>query len=185
MKLEQRAKVFFDALCKQIGEESQREGLRHTPERIAKAYADMLDGYTQNPASVLGSLFEDGVCDEMIVLKNVSFYSMCEHHLLPFFGKISVGYIPDKKIVGISGLARLIEAFTHRLQIQEKLTAQIADCLMSELAPKGVMIVCQARHLCLETRGKHSQSFISTSALRGLFKKDSKTRAEFMQLIAE
>lgn len=184
MKLEQSAKVFFDALCRQIGEESQREGLRHTPERIAKAYADMLDGYAQNPTSVLGSLFEDGVCDEMIVLKNVSFYSMCEHHLLPFFGKISVGYIPDKKIVGISGLARLIESFTHRLQIQEKLTAQIADCLMSELAPKGVMIVCQARHLCLEMRGKHSQSFISTSALRGLFKKDSKTRAEFMQLIA-
>lgn len=183
MSLDQGARSFFEALCAHIGEDSQRPGLIQTPQRITKAYADMLDGYTQNPSEVLGSLFEDGVCDEMIVLKHISFYSMCEHHLLPFFGQISLGYIPNKKLVGISGLARLVEVFTHRLQIQEKLTAQIADCLMDELEPKGVMIVCEARHLCLEMRGKHSQSHISTSALRGLFKKDSKTRAEFMQLI--
>ena len=119
----------------------------------------------------------------MIVLKKLPFYSMCEHHLLPFFGFISIGYIPDSKLVGISGLARLAEVFTHRLQIQEQLTAQIANALMSELSPKGVMVVCEARHLCLEMRGKQRQSHIITSALRGLFKKDSKTRAEFMQLL--
>ncbi len=137
----------------------------------------------QSPKEALGSVFEDGVCDEMIMLKKLPFYSMCEHHLLPFFGFISIGYIPDSKLVGISGLARLAEVFTHRLQIQEQLTAQIANALMSELSPKGVMVVCEARHLCLEMRGKQRQSHIITSALRGLFKKDSKTRAEFMQLL--
>ncbi len=125
-----------------------------TPKRIAKSFTEMLDGYAQSPKEALGSVFEDGVCDEMIMLKKLPFYSMCEHHLLPFFGFISIGYIPDSKLVGISGLARLAEVFTHRLQIQEQLTAQIANALMSELSPKGVIVVCEARHLCLEMRGK-------------------------------
>lgn len=181
--LEQSSKAFFESLCAFVGEDSQREGIEQTHTRIAKSFAEMLDGYTQSPKEALGSVFEDGVCDEMIMLKKLPFYSMCEHHLLPFFGFISIGYIPDSKLVGISGLARLAEVFTHRLQIQEQLTAQIANALMSELSPKGVIVVCEARHLCLEMRGKQRQSHIITSALRGLFKKDSKTRAEFMQLL--
>lgn len=174
---------FFESLCAHVGEDALREGLAQTSERIAGSLTDMLSGYAKSPKEALGSVFEDGVCDEMIVLKKLPFYSMCEHHLLPFFGTLSIGYIPDTKLVGISGLARLAEVFTHRLQIQEQLTAQIANALMNELSPKGVMVVCEARHLCLEMRGKQRQSHIITSALRGLFKRDSKTRVEFMQLL--
>lgn len=115
--LEQSSKAFFKSLCAFVGEDSKREGLEATPKRIATSFAEMLDGYAQSPKVALGSVFEDGVCDEMIVLKKLPFYSMCEHHLLPFFGSISIGYIPDSKLVGISGLARLAEVFTHRLQI--------------------------------------------------------------------
>lgn len=183
MNLEQQLKIFFDTLCSHIGENPTREGLVHTPKRLTQSLADMLNGYDKSPKDALGEVFEDGVCDEMIVLKKLSFYSMCEHHLLPFFGTLSIGYIPQNKLVGISGLARLAEVFTHRLQIQERLTAEIADSLTQELQPKGAMVVCEARHLCLEMRGKQQQSYIITSALRGLFKKDSKTRSEFMQLI--
>lgn len=183
--LEQNAQSFFESLCQSVGENPMREGLLRTPQRISHAFSDMLSGYGKSPKEALGSIFEDGVCDEMIVLKKLHFYSMCEHHLLPFFGHISIGYIPDKKLVGISALARLVEIYTHRLQIQECLTAQIADALIAELKPKGAMIVCEARHLCLEMRGKERESFIITSALRGLFKKDSRTRAEFMQLIKD
>ena len=161
--LEQSSKAFFKSLCAFVGEDSQREGMKGTPKRIAKSFTEMLDGYAQSPKEALGSVFEDGVCDEMIMLKKLPFYSMCEHHLLPFFGFISIGYIPDSKLVGISGLARLAEVFTHRLQIQEQLTAQIANALMSELSPKGVIVVCEARHLCLEMRGKQRQSHIITS----------------------
>ncbi|WP_300449002.1 GTP cyclohydrolase I FolE [uncultured Helicobacter sp.] len=185
MNLEQQLKIFFGTLCSHIGENPARKGLVHTPKRLAQSLTDILNGYGKSPKDALGEVFEDGVCDEMIVLKKLSFYSMCEHHLLPFFGTLSIGYIPQNKLVGISGLARLAEVFTHRLQIQERLTAEIADSLTQELQPKGVMVVCEARHLCLEMRGKQQQSHIITSALRGLFKKDSKTRAEFMQLIKQ
>lgn len=178
------ANDFFCTLCNQVGENPTREGLRKTSERIAIAYANMLEGYHKSPLEALGSIFEDGACDEMIVLKKLPFYSMCEHHLLPFFGHISLGYIPQSRLVGISGLARLVEVFTKRLQIQEALTAQIANSLFNELKPKGVMVVCEARHLCLEMRSSSNQSSIVTSALRGIFKRDSKTRAEFMRLIA-
>lgn len=181
--LNKHSKAFFEALCKHIGENTAREGLQATPTRIAQGFSDMLDGYSKSPSDALGSVFEDGVCDEMIVLKKLPFYSLCEHHLLPFFGTISIGYIPATSFAGISALARLAEIFTHRLQIQERLTAEIANALETELKPKGVMVVCEARHLCLEMRGKQRQSHIITSALRGIFKKDSKTRAEFMQLI--
>lgn len=183
--LEQNTQLFFETLCQNVGENSNREGLLRTPERIAQSLSTMLNGYVQSPKEALGSIFEESTYDEMIVLKKLHFYSMCEHHLLPFFGYISIGYIPDKKFVGISGLARLVEVFTHRLQIQENLTAQIANAIESHLHPKGTMIVCEARHLCLEMRGQQPQSPIITSALRGLFKKDSRTRAEFMQLIKD
>ncbi|TLD88797.1 GTP cyclohydrolase I FolE [Helicobacter sp. MIT 03-1616] len=181
--LKQNTQLFFETLCQNVGENPNRDGLLRTPERIAQSFSTMLNGYSQSPKEALGSIFEENVCDEMIVLKKLHFYSMCEHHLLPFFGHISIGYIPDKKLVGISGLARLVEVFAHRLQIQENLTTQIANALDEELKPKGAMIVCEARHLCLEMRNKQPQSPVITSTLRGLFKKDSRTRAEFMQLI--
>lgn len=183
--LQSTAHAFFNALCAKVGETPTREGLLNTSNRISTSYADILSGYQKTPKEVLGNVFEDGVCDEMIVLKKLPFYSMCEHHLLPFFGHISLGYIPDSRLVGISGLARLVEVFTKRLQIQETLTSQIADSICDELKPQGVMVVCEARHLCLEMRGQGTQSSIITSALRGNFKRDSKTRSEFMRLITD
>jgi len=182
--LHKHTNAFFNALCKKVGENPMRDGLLKTSERIATAYTNMLDGYTKSPLEALGSVFEDVACDEMIVLKRLPFYSICEHHLLPFFGHISLGYVPESRLVGISGLARLIDVFAKRLQIQESLTAQIADALFNEIKPKGVMVVCEARHLCLEMRNNSNQSSIVTSALRGIFKRDSKTRGEFMRLIA-
>ena len=120
----------------------------------------------------------------MVVVKRIEFYSMCEHHFLPFFGDISIGYVPDKRVVGLSNLARLVEVFARRLQIQEQLTTQIADTLMEVLRPKGAMVVCEALHLCVAMRGVEKQNArVVTSAVRGLFKKDSRTRAEFMQLL--
>lgn len=182
-KLFLSAQLFFENLCHYVGEDSKREGLCNTSKRIAHSYSNLLDGYGKSPKAALGSAFVDGLCDEMIVLKKLRFYSLCEHHLLPFFGEISVGYVPGERIVGISGIARLVEVFAHRLQIQERLTAQIADSLMEELEAKGVMVLCEARHLCLEMREQGQSGEISTSALRGLFKRDSKTRAEFMQIL--
>lgn len=183
--LEQLSQGFFKALCAKIGEDINREGLKTTPSRIATSFTQMLDGYTKSPKEALGSVFEEGAYDEMIVLKKLPFYSMCEHHLLPFFGTLSIGYIPNKHFAGISGLARLAEIFTHRLQIQERLCQEIAHAIEAELKPKGVMVVCEARHLCLEMRGEQRQSHIITSTLLGLFKRHSKTRFEFMQLIKE
>lgn len=167
-----------------IGEDGNREGLHKTPERVAMLNEMLYSGYRIDPKTILDSVFSDGACNEMIVVKDIEFYSMCEHHLLPFFGKISIGYIPDKKVVGISNLSRLVEVFARRLQIQEKLTTQIADTIMHSLKPKGAMVVCEALHLCMAMRGDAKQNArILTSAVRGLFQQDSKTRMEFMQLI--
>lgn len=178
----QKSSEFFHALCQNIEEDPTREGLERTPERIATSLTQMLSGYTKDPKASLGACFNEDCFDEMIVLKNLPFYSMCEHHLLPFFGSISLGYIPNQQLVGISGLARFVEVFTQRLQIQERLTAEIAQTLMSEIEPKGVMIIIRARHLCLEMR-QGASSEIITSALKGIFKSSSKTRAEFMRLV--
>lgn len=167
-----------------IGEDSNREGLINTPNRVAKLHEMLYSGYGINPNTILDSVFSDGVCNEMVVVRDIEFYSMCEHHLLPFFGKISIGYIPDKKVVGISNLSKLVEVFARRLQIQEKLTTQIADTIMKSLKPKGAMVVCEALHLCMAMRENAKQnSKILTSAVRGLFQQDSRTRMEFMQLI--
>ena len=174
---------FFAKLCEHIGEDTNREGLKNTPKRILESFQTLFSGYSQNPQELLGATFKEGLCDEMVIAKDIEFYSMCEHHLLPFFGHISIGYIPDKYLAGISSLARLVESFARRLQIQERLTEQIAQCLVETLQPKGVIVVCQAQHLCMSMRGVHKNPQIITSALRGLFKRDSKTRTEFMQLI--
>lgn len=168
---------FFDY----IGDDKSREGLLKTPERVVKSWEKLFGGYHEKPEEILSAVFEQGACDEMVVLKNIEFYSMCEHHLLPFFGTVHIGYIPNKRVVGISKLARLVETFARRLQIQEQMTAQIADTLMDFLAPKGVMVVAEAQHMCMLMRGVQKQnSTMITSALRGRFKSDAKTREEFM-----
>lgn len=178
------AKKFFDFFFNQIGEDKDREGLKDTQKRVIKSWEEIYVGYNKNPKEVLSSTFLSGDCDEMVVLKNIEFYSMCEHHLLPFFGNISLGYIPKDHIVGLDAIINFIEIYTKRLQIQERLTTQIAKKFMEIVEPKGVMVVCEARHLCMAMRGtKNKNAIVNTSALYGLFKKDSKTRVEFMQLL--
>lgn len=165
-----------------MGENPDREGLLETPKRVMKSWDKLFGGYKQKPESVLKT-FTEGSCDEMVILKDIEFYSMCEHHMLPFFGTISIGYLPNKKVIGISKLARLVEIYSRRLQIQEKLVAQIADSLMQHLKPLGVMVVCKAKHMCICSRGieKHNAEMI-TSALRGVFNKNE-VRQEFLQFV--
>lgn len=180
----QDTQIYIKNLFSFIGEDGSREGLYKTPERVAMLHETLYGGYKIDPKTILDSVFSDGLCNEMVIVRDIEFYSMCEHHLLPFFGKISIGYIPDKKVVGISNLSRLVEVFARRLQIQEKLTTQIADTIMQYLKPKGAMVVCEALHLCMAMRGNAKQNAkILTSAVRGLFQQDSRTRMEFMQLI--
>ncbi len=177
--------AYIESLCALIGENPKREGLLKTSQRLANLHEFLYSGYAYNPNEILNSMFSDGACKEMVVIKDIEFYSMCEHHLLPFFGKISIGYIPNKQVAGISNFANLVEVFARRLQIQENLTTQIADTIMESLNPKGTMVVCEALHLCMAMRGTQKQNAkIITSAVRGLFQKDSRTRTEFMQLTA-
>ncbi len=176
--------IDFEAFCKEIGENANREGLKDTPTRIKKLYEHLFNGYQKDPKIALGSTFNQENFDEMIVLKNIEFYSMCEHHMLPFFGHIHIGYIPNKLLAGIGGLARVVDIFSKRLQIQERLTSELANILMEILQPKGVMVICEATHLCMRMQGIEKQhATIHTSALRGIFKSDSKTRAEFISLL--
>ncbi|WP_428898075.1 GTP cyclohydrolase I [Parelusimicrobium proximum] len=165
-----------------IGDNPDREGLIETPRRMIKSWDRLFGGYKQDPAKILKT-FTEGSCDEMVVLKDIEFYSTCEHHFAPFMGTISIGYLPKGKILGISKLARLVEVFARRLQIQEKLSAEIADTLMKHLSPHGVMVVCKAKHMCICSRGveKHNAVMV-TSAIRGAFKKPE-VRAEFLDFI--
>ncbi len=170
-------------LLEAMGEDPEREGLRQTPERVAQAYQELFSGYGQKPEDVL-TVFDGEDYDEMIVAKNIEFYSMCEHHMLAFFGKAHVGYIPNGKIIGLSKLPRLVEIFSRRLQNQERLTSQIAKSLESLLDAKGVGVVLEAQHLCMMARGVEKQnSVVTTSAQLGLFKTNDKTRSEFLRLI--
>lgn len=178
-KIEKLAKE----LLKEIGENPNREGLEKTPKRIAKSFLKIFGGYSQTTPNIL-TKFDGENYDEMIICKDIDFYSTCEHHMQPFFGKISIGYIPDKKIVGISKLPRIVEIFSRRLQNQERLTTQIADTLNKLLNPKGVGVVVKAQHLCMMARGVEKQNTIMiTSSCKGLFKNNSKTRSEFLRLI--
>lgn len=161
-----------------------REGLQETPDRVAKAWEFWTSGYSKDPAEVLKT-FEDGAegVDEMVVVKDIPFYSHCEHHMAPIFGTATIGYLPDKRIVGLSKLSRLLEVFARRLQVQERLTCQVADSLMQHLQPKGAAVVIKARHMCMESRGVCQQGHHTvTSALRGVFKDEPETRAEFLRL---
>ena len=171
-------------LLQEIGEDPGRDGLEETPSRVAKALRFFTRGYQENPQRILGEALFDVSYDEMVLVKDIEFYSLCEHHMLPFLGRAHVAYIPNGKILGLSKIARLVEIFARRLQVQERLTVEIAETLESELNPRGVAVVVEAIHLCMMMRGVEKQnSFAITSSMRGAFQNDSKTRSEFMELI--
>jgi GTP cyclohydrolase IA len=184
---EENNRSFEDAvtvMMRHVGEDPQREGLIKTPERVRKAYEFLFSGYNQSASDILGSALFSSSNDEMVVVKDIEIYSTCEHHLLPIIGRAHVAYIPDGKVVGLSKIPRAVDVFARRMQIQEQLTEQIADAIMQTIKPKGVGVVIQARHMCMEMRGVQKINSITTSsALRGLFKSDKKTRAEFFSLI--
>lgn len=179
-----QAELEFSAFCERIGENPKRKGLHNTPKRLKELESTLYSGYTTSPKDALGTLFSNDNMDEMVLVKNIMFYSMCEHHLLPFFGHIHIGYIPKDKLAGLSGIVRLVEVFAKRLQIQENLTNQIADEISTLLKPRGVMVVCEAQHLCMSMRSSNTNPLIKTSAVRGLFRSDPRTRAEFLELLS-
>lgn len=166
-----------------IGEDTTREGLLETPKRMRKAWDEIFSGYKTNPKDLV-KCFTKGTCEEMVILKNAEFYSTCEHHFFPFFGHCSIGYIPNGKVIGVSKLARILDCFSKRMQIQERMTSQIADFLVEELQPKGVFVLCEGVHFCMTSRGVRKQdASMVTSALRGVFKDCAQTRNEFLHLI--
>ncbi len=166
-----------------VGEDPDREGLQDTPKRVAKMYAELLAGMSHEATEHLHSVFHEEY-DEVVLLRDIPFYSMCEHHMLPFIGTANVAYLPHGKVLGISKLARIVDCFARRLQVQERMTAQVADFLMDHLKPKGVAVIIEASHSCMTIRGiKKPNSEMVTSALRGLFKTDSRSRAEVLSLM--
>jgi GTP cyclohydrolase IA len=171
-------------LIAELGEDPNREGLRQTPERFEKALRYLTSGYRENAEEVLNGAMFSVSYDEMVVVKDIELYSLCEHHLLPFFGKCHVAYIPNKKVVGLSKIARLVNMYARRLQIQERLTSQIAGALEEQLSPQGVGVVIEARHLCMVMRGVEKQhSSAMTSAMLGCFRDSKQTRDEFLALL--
>jgi GTP cyclohydrolase I len=179
-----RVEGLIESLLKELGEDPVREGLRRTPARVASALRFLLQGYEQDPREILNQAVFAEECNEMVLLKDIDFYSMCEHHMLPFFGVAHVAYVPAGRIVGLSKLARIVEMVSRRLQVQERLTNEIAAVVHEVLQPKGVAVVLEAQHLCMMMRGVQKQnSYAITSATLGEFESDPKTRAEFMQLI--
>ena len=172
-------------ILKLLGEDPSREGLAKTPIRVEKAFKHFTKGYQQDAAEILKSaVFDASDYDEMVIVKDIDVFSMCEHHLLPFFGKCHVAYLPDKKVVGLSKIPRVVEVFSRRLQIQEKLTTQIAKAIENAVKPKGVGVVIEALHLCVMARGvEKGNTHMVTSSMQGRFRSDSKTREEFLDLI--
>ncbi len=173
----------YKAILNLLGEDSEREGLKKTPMRVAKAMQILTRGYTQDPHKVLtDALFEEQY-DQMVIVKDIDFFSMCEHHMLPFYGKAHVAYIPNGHITGLSKIARVIDIYSHRLQVQERLTEQIMHCINDTLKPQGVMVVIEAKHMCMQMRGVEKQNSITTtSAYSGVFE-SMKVREEFMSLL--
>ncbi len=181
-KQEELSKHYL-AILELLGEDSTREGLLKTPARVAKAMRFLTKGYEQNPQEVLRSAMFHEEYRQMVIVKDIDFYSLCEHHMLPFYGKAHVAYIPNKHITGLSKVARVVEIFARRLQIQERMTTQIKECIQETLNPLGVMVVIEAQHLCMQMRGVEKQNSITvTSDFTGIFK-EAKTREEFMTLI--
>jgi GTP cyclohydrolase I len=171
-------------LLKELGEDPGRDGLERTPLRVAKAMRFLTSGYQRKPREILNDALFEVTYDEMVIVKDIEFYSLCEHHMLPFFGRVHVAYVPKGRVVGLSKIPRLVEMFARRLQVQERLTTEIATTLEDVLKPKGVAVVAEAIHLCMMMRGVSQQNCSAvTSSMRGEFEGDPKTRAEFMQLI--
>jgi GTP cyclohydrolase IA len=169
-----------------LGEDPQRSGLEETPKRVAKAFSFFTKGYQENVDDLVNGAMFPIDYDEMVIVRNVDFFSLCEHHLLPFFGKCHVGYIPDKKVVGLSKIPRIVDVFSRRLQVQERLTVQIAETLQAKLKPVGVGVVVEARHLCMMMRGVEKQNTLAvTSHMLGAFRKQQQTRDEFLKLIRQ
>jgi len=182
---QEKVKDLVKTLLTEIGENPEREGLLSTPIRVAKAYEFLTTGYHQDIGEVLNKAIFNERYDEMVLVKNIDFYSMCEHHLLPFYGKVHVAYIPNGKIVGLSKIPRIVEVFTRRLQVQERMTQQIADTIEKYLQPIGVAVVAEAFHMCMMMRGVEKQnSSATTSAMHGVFQDDARTRMEFLDLIS-
>jgi len=173
-----------ESLLVELGENPARQGLKATPDRVARALRELTDGYGVKPEEVVADAVFDQDYDEMVVVKNIDFYSLCEHHMLPFFGQVHVGYLPKGKVVGLSKIPRLVAVFSRRLQIQEQLTRQVAEALDSALQPRGVGVVVEARHLCMEMRGVETPGGrMMTSCMLGTFRRDPRTRAEFLDLV--
>jgi GTP cyclohydrolase I len=168
----------------QLGEDPNREGLRKTPERFAQALKFLTSGYEQNVDEILNGATFSVAYDEMVIVKDIEFFSLCEHHMLPFFGKVHIAYLPNKRVIGLSKLARLVNMFSRRLQIQERLTSQVAQALEDKIEPQGVGVIVEARHLCMQMRGVEKQhSKAVTSAMLGAFRHNKQTRDEFLALV--
>ncbi len=171
-------------ILRAVGEDPQREGLLRTPARVARAYDELLAGYSMDPRAILNQAMFEVTYSEMVVVTDIDFYSLCEHHMLPFIGRAHVAYIPNRKVVGLSKIPRLVEMYARRLQIQERMTREIADIIVELLDPQGVGVVIDGMHMCMAMRGiKKANARMRTSALRGLFRSNQKTRAEFMEHI--
>lgn len=181
---QQELQDHYQAILQLLGEDANREGLIKTPERVAKAMQFLTQGYTQSPEDILrGAMFQEDY-KQMVIVRDIDFYSMCEHHMLPFFGKVHIGYIPNGYITGLSKLPRVVNVFARRLQVQERLTTEIKECIQNTLNPLGVIVVIEAQHMCMQMRGVEKQhSFTTTSDFTGAFK-EARTREEFMQHIA-
>ena len=179
------AEAAVSTLLRWAGDDPAREGLKDTPARVARAFEEWFAGYGSDPQAYLARTFEEvSGYDEMVVLKDIRFESHCEHHLAPIIGRVHVGYLPNEKIVGISKLARVVDAYAHRLQVQEKMNAQIANCIQHVLEPKGVAVVIEASHQCMTTRGVHKTGVVLvTSTMLGAFREDARTRREFLNMI--
>ena len=183
---QEEAEQAVKTLIQYIGEDPEREGLIETPKRVIKSFNEFYAGYSQDPETLLSKTFEDiEGYDDIVLLKNINFESHCEHHMVPIIGKASIGYYPNKRVVGISKLARVLDVFTKRLQTQETMTSQIANTIQKVLEPKGVAVVIDAAHMCMTTRGIHkTETSTVTSRMLGAFRKNANTRAEFMNLIS-
>ena len=174
----------YRAILKDLGENPDREGLQKTPERVAKALQFLTHGYELDPAQILRSAMFSEAYQQMVIVKDIELYSLCEHHVLPFFGKCHVAYIPNKRVIGLSKIPRLVDIFARRLQLQERMTNQIAETITEKIAPLGVAVVCEGTHLCMAMRGVEKQnSYTVTSAMLGAFRDQSRTRMEFLELL--
>ena len=186
MKDEKRKKLEANTrnLLELLGEDPNREGLMNTPKRVAKAWDFLTKGYNENLDDLINNAIFEGESKDMVIVKNIEFYSLCEHHMIPFYGKAHIGYIPDGKIIGLSKLARITDLFAQRLQVQERLTNQIAQCLQEVLNPRGVAVVLEGKHFCMLSRGVQKQNSIATSSsMLGIFREKESTRNEFLKLI--